>query len=319
MNRKKKTQLFLFTAGLFMALYVTEKLFDYFLRCNYDFKTSYVSSGKINADILFQGTSRVLYMMNPAIVTEKTGYSCYNSGVLATDIKNHITMLSLYLEHNRKPRYIFQEITPYYLGKDRDAEYPSFNYIPYLDDEIISGYVSRFDKRLSTLNHFPLMKYSYYNSKVITDVIAGFTSCWRGSKERKSANGFEYLDREWDGKWEAFKKANPNGYEVKVDTTILNLYSEYIQLVKSQNIPLIFYEAPVWSESLPFTLNRPQMLAVIDSLCQANSVLFLKFDTLEMCRHKEYFFNSTHTTPQGTDIFSGIFSDYISRCILNKH
>lgn len=307
----KKTLIFL--SILWVVLYFTEKTFDFFIKQNYDFKTSYISSGKLNVDILAQGNSRCLVMFDPNIIKQKTKYTAYNTGSSASDISYHLGCLMLYLKNNKKPKYLFLEVSPFYLTRFEKTYFPSSSFVPYLNDKDIFNIVKERNPTQANLSYMPFLKYTLDNDRLFNEVLKGAIQFIKDdSKEINYNKGYRPSNIKWDGQWDKYKIANPYGLQLEIDSTNLFKHIQYIKLAKMNGINLICYEAPILREAIAYSNNRDSVLAILDSVFNKYNVPYLKTGNVDgISDNKSLFYNSTHLNQNGAGIFTNYFCNYL--------
>lgn len=315
MQNKKLKPLYIYIILSIVLLFIVEELCDFFIKNNYDFKTSYISSGEILADVLIQGSSRAETMFNAELFEQITGNKTYNLGMLGGNIEQAKALLELYLLYNPVPQYIFYELTPYYLKKPDPLTFNSYLFIPHLKNAEIRKYILKNDRQSITLNYFPLLKYSKYNTYLTKEIIKGGIQTITGKKEINFEKGFNEIDINWDGNFDAFIANNPTGIRIERNPETINSLKKYIEFVSSKGIKLFFYHAPILSEYLYYELNREEVIRFIDSMCTASNLEYLRFDTLEMNNNRDFFYNASHTNATGTSIFSEHIANYFVKTI----
>jgi hypothetical protein len=69
-----------------------------------------VMSGKVNAEIIINGSSRALSHYDPRIIQRMTGLSSFNLGMNASQIDVELAILKNYLKHNATPKVVIQNL-----------------------------------------------------------------------------------------------------------------------------------------------------------------------------------------------------------------
>lgn len=311
MKRKEIVHYVIVLVMFLFFLKLVEKTLDYFIRFDYNKKPGCAASGTINADVLIQGASRVAFGMNTSILHKKTGLSCYNLGLPNSYIDESLALLEIYLKNNKKPKYLFLEVSANYFDFNQTV-FHSFLFVPYMEDELITSIVRRNDFLLYTLHYFPLFKYSIYNGESISQFCSGLSRRLKNTSAYDSAFGYKPMTCEWDGKFDAFKEKNPNGISYKLDESKMKSFIQYMDLIKKYNIKLFLYEAPILKEALPYFKNHDSIANVITKIASEYNVTYVSFANLPMNSNRLYFVNSMHTCATGSDTFTEIFYDTYS-------
>lgn len=312
---KKSTKKIVFGSSLILlSLYVLawgiEKVLDFGIRHNYDFKPAMAASGDKSFDVLVIGPSRVDYMMDPRIVEKKTNLSCYDFGLNGNNIEHQLAMLKLWLHYSPKPKYVFLEATPEYLATPERGFY-DFSFVPFLDEVIGRSLLEEKNPEIVGTRHIPLLKYAHFNSILVPEAVVGL-GLWMsgGGREWQAKNGYiETPYTKFDHTFDVVKQENPNGYALKVSKEQLQAYREFINLTKAKGIELIIYEAPLLKEYTDLHTNRSQLLSQLNALCNEAGIPFWKFDDHPIAKNRAYFFNANHLNRVGTELFSHLFAD----------
>ncbi len=302
-----------FLAALLALAWLTERALDFGLSRNYDFKPAAVASGDLRADLLFQGSSRVEMMLNPAIVEARTGLSTYNLGLNGNSIEHQLALLQLYLRHNPKPKYLFLEISPEYLQRSNLGFY-TFAFVLQLRDPYFGGLVRERDPFFYALSHVPLLKYALFNHTLVPEALAGLGR-WLtgGSREKEYKKGFSPSPFvRFDETFERFRASRPDGFVAETDSGKTAAFRRYFRFARSQGIRVIAYEAPLLAEYRDLHRNRAEQLALLDSLCRREGVPFLHLDPNSHWTDRRYFYNANHLNSAGTDLFTSQLSEKIT-------
>lgn len=295
----------LFLAALLALAWLTERALDFGLSRNYDFKPAAVASGDIRADVLFQGSSRVEMMLNPAIVEAETGLSCYNLGLNGNSIEHQLALLQLYLRHNPKPKYLFLEISPEYLQQSNLGFY-TFAFVLQLHDPYFGGLVRKRDPRFYALSHVPLLKYALFNHTLVPEALAGLGRWLTGGpREKTYRKGFAPSPFvRFDETFDRFRTGHPGGFVAETDSGKYAAFQRYFRFARSQGIRVVAYEAPLLAEYQRLHRNRAEQHAQLDSLCRHEGVPFLHLDPNPRWADRRFFYNANHLNAEGTDLFT---------------
>ncbi|MFT4032353.1 MAG: hypothetical protein QM669_08025 [Siphonobacter sp.] len=309
-SKKIFFRVFAFLLSLYVLGWITEKILDFSIRQNYDFKPSMAASGKNTFEVLFLGPSRVDYMLDPAIIRAKTHLNCYDFGLNGNSIEHQLAMFKLWLHYSPKPKYVFLEATPEYLGTPVRGYY-DFSFVPFLDEAFGRSFLENKNQKVLNTRHIPLLKYAYFNSILVPEAFVGL-GLWLsgGGREWEAKSGYiptPYVH--FDETFDNTRKQNPDGFTLQVSSKQLQFYQKFLALAKSNGIVPVVYEAPILKEYSDMHANRSQCLAQLDSLCAVNQVPFWKFDDQAITRSRAYFFNATHLNQAGTELFSKQLAD----------
>jgi hypothetical protein len=294
----KLTKLSIFFAVLLLLAVLLEKTLDFIIKQNYDFKPSKVASGTIDAEILIQGPSRAVHGIDPRVISAESGITCYNLGMNASSIEEHIILLYLYLKNNKPPKYVFLEIHHAYFRKN-NLTFHSYNYVPFMNDEYVRNFIKKYDYKLYRLNRVPLLKYSLYNKSLLNEAAKGLIQLVTESRESNFINGYQPKFQTWSN---TRHDKNTNIISsVYNDVSYLKLYLEFVELAKKNNIEVVLYSAPMYRHDTEDDI-------AVKNFAYENNLKYLNVNTLEINSDQSLFYDQTHINHQGAVKFSKVFS-----------
>ena len=304
-----------FILSMTLLFWGMEKIFDYFLKRNVNLKSSYVSSHRIDADVLFLGPCQTLWMMDPDLFQTYTGLKAYNLSTVHANFAENEVMLRLYLQANKAPKYIFL----YAGGESVDGAFSVFNtysFAQFLDLPQIRTTVKKQDPAYFRYSFIPFMKYAYYSDFVNFNLVQGIKHAIGRKQVPYFPNGYVRPHGiSWDGRLERFEKENPGGYRYKWNPEELNGLTDFIRLAKQQQIELILYESPMLNEVKPFLPNRDEIKDKISKFAGDNGVAYWVFDTMKISDSRDYFFSILNTNNKGSAIFNKTFAGHFIQSV----
>lgn len=266
-----------------------------------------VLGGKINSDIIIQGSSRAWVHISPKIIEEKTGYSCYNLGIDGYAFDMQLARNKMYMQNNIKPKMIIQSLDNFSLAR-RENQFNQKQFLPYFDNKEIRnavepyGYFDWFDYNL------PLVRYIRNKHVLLYGVISFIKPDFNKSTKY---NGYQGKQLEWDGSFEKYKEDNPNGVTQKVDEEIVNQFDEFLENCKNNNIEVVLVYSPEYYEGQILQNNREEIMDIYRSFAKKYSIKFLDYSSSEISFDKEYFYNSEHLNKMGSEKFTKMLAEDI--------
>jgi hypothetical protein len=258
-------------------------------------------NGNINADMLIMGSSRAWVQMSPRILDSALGINSYNLGMDGTQFNMQYQRFRIYLQHNRKPKYIIQEV-----GYTSTLVW--FNvlpapqqFLPYLRDSSIWHMTQQSTTPFTELDrYFPLYKYNN-EFPLIREGIRSYFGKGIASAKYK---GYEGKNLVWDSSFHDFIVSNPKGRSFPISQDAVKFFREYLAFCRDNGIQVIMVYPPAFIQSLNYINNKNEILAVYDQLSQEYNVPFLSYmyDSLNYSRTN--FYNSLHLNKHGSEIFS---------------
>ena len=120
-----------------------------------------VISGRVNAEIVVNGSSRALTHYDPRIIADITGKSAYTLGMNGIQIDVELAMLKTYLKHNSKPRLIIQNLESFSFETTKRGEiYDAATYVPYLGEDELYKPLLAIDPAVWKWKYIPLYGYA---------------------------------------------------------------------------------------------------------------------------------------------------------------
>ncbi len=272
-----------------------------------------VYSGKTNADMLLCGSSRMVFQVSPKVMDSVLSLNSYNIGMSGWTFNMQYDRLKIYLQHNKKPRYIVQGIDFACLGRREDIfEYEQF--LPYLHDTIIRRATDECRGRFTNREiYFPFFKYNnhYYLVK------EGLNCYFNTGRQKQSTRykGFANTRGNWNYVFEKVKQANPNGIYNDISPRTLADFDDFLSYCRQNDIRIILEFSPVYYEEKILEKNAERIIDTIKNHAKKFNVPFLDYTTDTICNDKKYFFDSQHLNAMGGQLFSVKLANDIKRMI----
>ncbi|MBK6834527.1 MAG: hypothetical protein IPG89_09720 [Bacteroidetes bacterium] len=259
------------------SIFLLDNFYSSSLRANKNTKADYVSSTKIDADILIHGPCEPLWMVNPEQLDTFTGKKSYNLALSHSDFADNYLHLYLYLKNNKAPKLILLYVTPESMDKKFNT-FNSYRFAQYLADDVVAKVVSECDVEYYRSTTIPYFAYAYYNKQITFNALQGL----KHKKNKRAlpffANGFEPPAKiTWDNHLEDMQLQYPQGYEFKIDSLRVKYLKKTIELAKQYGSEIILYESPVLTESLTNLKNREETIKFIKQLAAKENVGYILF------------------------------------------
>ena len=258
-------------------------------------------NGKINADLLIMGSSRAWVQISPKILDSALHLNSYNLGMDGSQFNMQYMRFRIYLQHNRKPKYIVQEVGyTSTLGWFNELPTP-LQFLPYLRDSSIWAITQWSATPFSQLDrYFPMYKYNNEFPLVKEGVLSYFGHGVKSTKYK----GYEGKEMRWDSSFHNFIKTNPQGKAWEISPVAVNYFREYLEFCKANDIKVILVYPPAFIQSLDYVKNKEEILGVFNQLSKEYDAPFYNYmyDSLNYSRSN--FYNSMHLNKRGSEIFS---------------
>ena len=260
-------------------------------------------SSKINADLLILGSSRAEFHISPKILDSVLYVNAYNLGLSAWHFDMQYARFRIYLQHNRKPKYIIQNVDIYGFSKRSDvADFPQF--LPYIQDTILQKTIRGHKGELDFYQrNIPLLKYKNQHAIAFEGLFnfLGFSNLYDTTSKYKGYRGNNYA---WNKDFENFKKRFPNGVKYRFDKEVKRQFDEYLAFCQRENIKVFLVHAPEYYEVQPYYKNKSELINLCNKSVIKHGCYFLDYSKNLLCYDRKYFYNSQHLNKTGAELFS---------------
>ncbi len=293
------------------SLYGLERLYDYLLTFNRNMKSEYVQLGTINADLVIHGPCEPEWQLDPAIIEPYLSKKIYNLALNHSDFADNYLLLHLYLKQNKKPEALFLYVTPESFDL-RANTFNTYRYAPFLKDPIIKETLRDKDPSFSRWTWIPFMKYGYYGKYTNFKAIQGFKHLASNRKLPFHPNGYTPVGNpRWNNHIEGFNNIYKENHVFKWNATREKYFRKTIEYAQSKDIPLYLYESPILNATLPYQVNRKELMVKIKEIAKEYHLPFYVFDDLPMADSTVNFISTLNTSKVGSDKFSHYFGRFL--------
>ena len=265
---------------------------------------SYISTEKIDADVLIHGPCEPLWMINPTQFDTLIGMNSYNLALSHSDFGDNFIHLYQYLKFQKPPKYMLLYVTP----ESMDNKYNQFNtyrFGNFLADTLIANVVKDFDKTYFNASFMPLLRHTYYSNFVNFETLQGAKHWLTNRRLPFNVNGYELpVVQAWHDEFDDFIDFYGENTVFEWDKRQEKYLQLLVKLAQQKGVKVILYESPVYAKAIPLQENRAEMMAKIELLAATLDVDFWVFDDLEMSKEQSNFFSTLNTTIKGSEIFT---------------
>ncbi len=299
----KRSALFILPVMLAMIL------LDYFVTAGLR-KTAYgyyrgwneLFDGKINADLLILGSSRAKYHFSPEILDSVLSVNSYNFGMNGYRLNMQIGRFRLYEKYNKTPGTIIISLDIRSLTQRRNLHLIN-QFLPYLWDDDIKKLTRNYEG--FSFADYWVPAYRYLTMRKKKPILIGILEYFHLKHYiNNSYKGFHYNDVPWDGRFDKFEEANPNGVRYEAEEASINLLESFLKECRDNNIFIILAYSPEYIQGQRLENNRGEILSIYDVLADKYGFPFLDYSQDRISYEKQYFYNSTHLNKRGAELFS---------------
>lgn len=261
-------------------------------------------------DLLFIGSSRTHFSVNPKIIDEKCNLNSFNAGLEGGDIYEFEMILKAYLENHKSPKYIVLNFDMHsFSGQPKIYNYPL--YYPYYNSNItIKNYLKQNNYLTNIKEVVPFLQITDFD-----DNSKGYLIKSLMGKNEIMPNNFQYkgfvsnTDVTISSKDISFINVT-----LEISNEKIKCLDRIIVLCKKNGIKLIFTYAPEYRKIYQNSIkNKFQIFSIIQSRSDQNNILFLREDDLEICNNPNLFANVTHLNKQGAQVYSVSFATRLKK------
>lgn len=291
---------------LVVSLYALSYMVDAGLRkSRNDYFASWndLYSSKINADLLIMGSSRAAFHISPRIIDSTLTLNSYNLGLSAWHFDMQYARFKMYLQHNRKPKYIIQNVDVYGFSKRADVA-DSQQFLPYIQDTIlqktIRGHKGEFDVYQRNI---PLLKYKNLQNLAFEGLFTflNYPDLYDSTANYKGYRGNDYV---WNQDFERFKKRFPKGAKYTFDKEVKRQFNEFLAFCQHEKIKVFLVYAPEYFEVQPYYKNKSELINLCTESANKYKCHFLDYSKDSLCYNRQYFYNSQHLNKKGAELYS---------------
>ncbi len=274
-----------------------------------------IMDGKVNSQIVVTGSSRALAHYDPRILQAITGRTAYNLGRNGSQTDMQVAFLKAYLEHNRRPEVVIQNLDAFTFVTSREV-YDQVEYQPYLNDPALYDALHEINPNIWKSRYLPL--YGYVVEDMKFSWVLGIGGFLGWSPREDYFQGFNPRTQKWSEEFKQFKASNPHGVSFDIEPAGVQVVEELIRVCKEENIKLIFVYSPEYSEMQPLTRDRSEIFAKFHELADRSNIPLWDYSSWTHASDQEFFQNSQHLNSAGAAVFSDDVAQRL-RTFLTSH
>ncbi|PID60696.1 MAG: hypothetical protein CR986_03615 [Ignavibacteriae bacterium] len=250
-----------------------------------------INEGKINADIIVCGTSRSLKAVNPEIIEQKMGLTCFNISSDGSDLGVQIPKLKWYLTNNKVPKIIIQDLS-FFGGSISKIIFKPFKYLPYLDNESLYHGLLSIDQNLWKNKYFFPANLLYYNFDFGVDLVTGLLKSFLGKEIY--IKGFFPDNSKWTINVDEYLSKNQE-FKCRITSEFKKYLNELINICIKNDIKLVLVSLPIFYKITENAIGEKEIAQYYHSLEKNNqNIFFFDYNSSSICRDTTNFYNFSH-------------------------
>jgi hypothetical protein len=263
-------------------------------------------------DVLFIGSSRTHFDIDPEVIDSICKVNSYNGGIEGANLFEFSMMLHAYLQNHPAPQWLVLTLDLHSFTDKKFFNYAQ--YFSYTKNSVIEKYLN--DNGYSTLRLklFPFLEMTDYDDDTKGFIIKGLA----GDSEIDKGD-FQYKGYLSNTENHITSQEPVSVPAIMPMADIANKYLEDIlQTCKSRNIKLVFTYAPEYKHQIQADVsNSGKILNMISNVAVKNNIPFLRDDTLSICNDPMLFANPGHLNKEGAMQYSVVLAKQINIIIQN--
>jgi hypothetical protein len=257
--------------------------------------------GKVNAQIVVTGSSRATAHFDPRVIESITGRTAFNLGRNGSQTDMQVAILKAYLEHNRKPELVVQNLDAFTFVTTREV-YDPVEYTPYLYDYELYDALRKINPKIWKTRYMPL--YGYVVEDMKFTWILGLKGFVGLSPKEDYFSGFNPRSKKWTNDFQQFRAANPDGVSFEIEPAGIRVVEDLIRVCRQNEIQLIFVYSPEYIEMQSMTKNRAEIFDHFAELANHFNVPLWDYSDWKYAGNQDFFQNSQHLNAAGAAVFS---------------
>lgn len=266
--------------------------------------------GTINADVVIMGNSRGFSHFEPWTIDSICGTRSYCLGLGGYSITVETLKYYCYQLHNRKPKYIIQNVDYFTMRNDfAPHNHESEQFLPLIYDKRMHQQLLRVGYGKLDL-FLPLYRYFGYQMIIKNGLLEFF-----GVKHyvnNPSREGHHYERGLWDGS----ELAAMEKIEATMDSLAIKHFESYLNECYDAGIKMVLVNSPVYLGATEKTRGLEIVNTYFDSIAKKYNTVYLNYtENYPICEDTANFCVSVHMNPEATHRFSCDFANDLKKII----
>lgn len=253
-------------------------------------------------DVLYLGSSRSYFHINPQAVDSITGLKSFNGGIEGGNILESNLILQCYLASHKVPKMVVIDVAAPSLNINTAPGFrPIFNpnrYYPFLDNPYVFNALKPY-KNVYMLKYLPFTQITEADDVMKQATVMGNIGKESFGREVKTYEGY----REWsnDTLNLPFKKAHlVTNFALEEEG--VTLLKQTIELCKSKGIKVVLTYAPVYK--LQDETMNPEFFPTLNKIAASYNIPFWNYRASKIGDYHKLFTDEMHLNNRGSLIYS---------------
>ncbi len=259
-----------------------------------------IYKGNIQPGILVNGSSRAWVHFDPVLFTQSFHRPCYNIGMDGHNFSLQYFRYKELIRYNPLPQVIIHSVDIFTLTKETEL----YNYDQFLPYMLFNHRILQGTWNYKGFNwgdyYIPLLRYTKKRSLI--------DEAFKRKKPQQylqpyRVNGYKGIEQTWSADPDKAKK-RMQWSAVKIDSSVVHSFEEYIRECNSKNIRLILVYSPEYIERQQFVSNRVKLINIFKDFSKKYQLSFYDYSNDSISYQKKYFYNISHLNRSGAELFT---------------
>ena len=258
-----------------------------------------IVASRINADVLFLGSSRAETHFNPVVFEDAWSVDTYNIGLSGYQFDMTYNRFKVYLEHNKKPGAIILSVDQRGYFQSTTGLYNKHQFLPYLENTTLRNKLTKIGLP-AYYSYLPFLKYQECKTAPI-----GIMEFFRIKHiPPQTEQGFYPHRRGWNPILFERLKSTVSEIAVQWDNETVDELEQFLAYCKEEGIFVAMVYTPKFYEAREMEVGYELLELRIAELGQKYSAPIIDYYKSPICKDTKYFYNALHLNLEGANLFS---------------
>jgi hypothetical protein len=278
-------------------------------------KINRIMDHDIDPQIIVFGASSGEVSIDPSIIRDTTGLTCFNACITGTRFLQYEGLIREVGEYSKVNQMVV--LSESYFSFEKISAVTSIErFMPHMDNRNVYQSLFMVQPDLAwKCKHIPFYKYVAATHVYYKNAVIG----WKNVLHHKQNEdlGFSPVHQSWQA--DADDDIKSMGFfKISMDPVILNEYINLIRSIEKSNRKAVILLTPVYGEMLSRVTDIRPLRVKLDSVARVTNAVFLDFTSNPICRDKSMFYNSLHLNNVGSAVFSKMLADSLRKIVVKS-
>jgi hypothetical protein len=298
-----------FTIVLWLCGFAYQSIIDKGLQKHYSDDYSEwieIYTQRVNHDVVILGSSRAWVQVNPKVIEEQSGLSCFNLGIDGGRLQMQKTMWKSLLAQGNRPKLIIQ-VVDYFALNTRTDLYWKERFMPYLNYIEVYEPLTEIDSSLWMSRYLPPLRYHGYDDLNSIGWKNYFNIPLEPSEEpvHTKYNGYKGTQHsiEVEPTWLNAKKLETQVEVEKIEFG-RGALNEMITAFKKENIPVILVYLPTYHLLRKSVKNRDLVVKMFQEVANESGAEYWDMSMDSVSNDMTLYADPLHMNYKGADVIT---------------